>query len=123
MLAEKSGRTGRLGLNLDLPIFESILLFSEFAFKLLKLHVELLNGLSLLVDLLLQGARNLHHILVVLVDLVPRPVHVLLKVVQAERALIQSDIQRGDIATQVTHQLAGKVKWKRCLLLEDQLTE
>ena len=75
-----------------------ILLFSELALHLRQLHRVLLNRLRLLVDLLLQRARDLHHFRVVLADSVAGTVHILLQVFQAERPLVEANVQRGDIA-------------------------
>ena len=76
-----------------LPILELILLFSELSLHLLELHRVLLNRLRLLIDLLLQGARHLHHVLIVLVDPITRPIDIFLQVLQAERPLVQSNIK------------------------------
>lgn len=61
-----------------LPVLELILLFSELSLHLLELHGVLLNRLRLLIDLLLQGARHLHHVLVVLGDPISRPIDIFL---------------------------------------------
>ena len=74
-----------------------LLLFSKLSLHLLVLHLVLLNGLRLLVDLLLEGARDLHHLLVVLLDPLTSPVHILLQVLQTHRPLVQPDVQRCDV--------------------------
>ena len=78
-----------------------LLLFSKLSLHLLVLHLVLLDGLRLLVDLLLQGARDLHHLLVVPLDPLTRPVHILLQVLQAHCALIQPNVQRCDVTVVV----------------------
>ena len=83
---------------LHLPILELILLFGELALHLLQLHRVLLDRLRLLVDLLLERARDFHHFRVVLADSLAGTVHVLLQILQAERPLIETNVQRGDIA-------------------------
>ena len=82
---------------LHLPVLELILLFGELALHLLQLHRVLLDRLRLLVDLLLERARDLHHLRVVLADPLAGTVHVLLQVLQAESPLIETNVQRGDI--------------------------
>ena len=83
---------------LHLPVLKLILLFGELALHLLQLHRVLLDRLRLLVDLLLERARDLHHFRVMLPDSLAGTVHVLLQVLQAERPLIETNVQRGDIA-------------------------
>ena len=80
-----------------LPILALILLLLELSFHLFQLHSVLVDGLRLLINLLLQGARDLHHVLIVSVDLVSGFVRIFLEVFQTESTLVQSDIERGDI--------------------------
>ena len=90
---------------LNLHVLASILLFGELPFHLLELHGVFLDGLRLLVDLLLEGARDLHHVLVVLVDLLARPPHVLLKALEPVRPLVQPDVQRRYVAIETQHEV------------------
>ena len=90
-----------------------VLFLHKVTLELLKLGVVLLNSLGFLVDLLLQRLGDLVHVFVVLVDLVARLVHVLLQVLQAERALIQANVERCDV-TKKERQRKGQL----CMPLE-----
>lgn len=79
------------------PVLQSVLLFGKLSFHLLEAHGVLVDGLSLLVDLLLEGASDLHHIIVVHIDLLSRPVRILYQVFKAERPFVQPNVQRCDI--------------------------
>ena len=81
-----------------------ILLLGELTLHLLKLHRVLVDGFSFLINLLLQRTGDLHHVLVVAVDLISGTVRVLLQVLQAEGPLVKTDVERGDIATKANAQ-------------------
>ena len=76
-----------------LPVFQLILLFSKFALHLLKFHRVLVNGLCFLINLFLEGPCDLHHLLVMSIDLISGLIHVILEVLQAERTLVHADIE------------------------------
>ena len=81
-----------LPLHLLLLVIKSLvqllLLFSELPLKLFQFGVVLIDGLSLLINLLLQGARDLQHVPLVLSDILARLVYVLLQVLQAHGPLV-----------------------------------
>ena len=79
-------------------VFQMLLLFSELSFHLFVLHLMLLNRLRFLIDLLLQCASDLHHLFVVLLDLFTSLVHILLEVLKTDGPLIQTNVQRSDVA-------------------------
>ena len=96
----------------DLPILHSILLFSKFLLHLLEHLRVLINGLILFVDLFLERASDLHHVLVVLVDLVPRTMHIFLKVLVTERTLVQTNVQRCDVTSTNKFKVSKNNTWR-----------
>ena len=79
----------------SLPVFELILFFCEISLELLELGIVLVNGLSLLIDLLLQCHSDLIHIVTMLIDPVFGSHDIFLEVLHAERPLIESNVERS----------------------------
>ena len=71
-----------------LLVFHGVLLFSEFLFHFVKHLGVLVNGLVLFIDLLLQCASDLHHVLFMHVYFVSRTMDIFGEVLVTESALI-----------------------------------
>ena len=68
-----------------------------FAFHLSQFHVVLVDGLRFLVNLLLEGPRDLHHVFLVLLNLLVQFAHIFVQVLQAEGSFVKPNVQRGDV--------------------------
>ena len=82
---------------LYLPVLLLGLLLGVLSFHLLQFHSVLVDCLSFLIDLLLEGPCDLDHVLLVLLDALTSLAHVFLKVFKSECSLIEADIERRDI--------------------------
>ena len=76
-----------------LPVFQLILLFSKLSLHLLKFHRVLVNRLCFLINLFLESSCDLHHLLIVSIDLISGLIHIVLEVLQAECTLVHTDIE------------------------------
>ena len=65
----------------------------NFLLKLFEFSLILLNGFVLLIYLFLEGASDLHHVLVMVAYVLPSTVDFHLKIFQAECTLMQTDVQ------------------------------
>ena len=65
----------------------------DLLLQLLQLPLVLLNRLIFLINLLLQRTGDLHHIFIVLRDVVPRTVDLHRQILQSELSLMQTDVQ------------------------------